>query len=103
MSFIEWSTPLAPTKPSTRKSTRLTYHVSATLNIALPAALVIFPKHIAYKLKCVCSASFKLLDKDGDSEVGVDVEVMHVSVTVEARKDGLAFGESVLHGIPVMT
>jgi len=35
-------------------------------------------------------------------DVGVDVEVIPVAVVVEARKDGLAFGESVLHVIPVM-
>ena len=39
----------------------------------------------------------------GDSDVGVDVAVMPVAVAVEARKDGLAFGESVLHVNPVMT
>ena len=39
----------------------------------------------------------------GDSDVGVDVEVMPVEVNVETRIDGLTFGESVLHVIPVMT
>jgi hypothetical protein len=36
-------------------------------------------------------------------DVNVVVEVIPFAVVVEARKDGLAFGESVLHFIRVIT